>query len=145
MVFSSTVFLFIFLPVTYILYLIVPSIKAKNILLIITSLLFYAFGEPITVFLMIFSVLVNYILGRLIAGAKGKGKPFLVISIVFNLLLLCIFKYTGFFAETINAVLPVNIPVPNIRLPIGFLSLRFRYCLMSLMFTRIKHLYRKTF
>ena len=70
-------------------------------------------------FLMIFSVLVNYILGRLIAGAKGKGKPFLVISIVFNLLLLCIFKYTGFFAETINAVLPVNIPVPNIRLPIG--------------------------
>ena len=119
MVFSSTVFLFIFLPVTYILYLIVPSIKAKNILLIITSLLFYAFGEPITVFLMIFSVLVNYILGRLIAGAKGKGKPFLVISIVFNLLLLCIFKYTGFFAETINAVLPVNIPVPNIRLPIG--------------------------
>ena len=119
MVFSSTVFLFIFLPVTYILYLIVPSIKAKNILLIITSLLFYAFGEPITVFLMIFSVLVNYILGRLIAGAKGKGKPFLVISIVFNLLILCIFKYTGFFAETINAVLPVNIPVPNIRLPIG--------------------------
>ena len=77
------------------------------------------FAQGITVFLMIFSVLVNYILGRLIAGAKGKGKPFLVISIVFNLLLLCIFKYTGFFAETINAVLPVNIPVPNIRLPIG--------------------------
>ncbi len=119
MVFSSTVFLFIFFPVTYLLYLIIPSIKIKNILLIITSLLFYAFGEPVTVFLMIFSVAVNYGFGIAISGSKGTGKPILVLSVIFNLTILCIFKYTGFLIETVNSVLPLNIPVPPIRLPIG--------------------------
>ena len=67
MVFSSTVFLFIFLPFTYLLYLIMPSVKAKNILLTAASLIFYAFGEPVTVFLMIFSVAVNYYAAVLIS------------------------------------------------------------------------------
>lgn len=120
MVFSSTVFLFIFFPVTYILYLIMPSVKAKNILLIAVSLIFYAFGEPIAVFLMLFSIIVNYILGLLIAkDKKNSGKPAMIFSIVFNLLILCVFKYSGFFIETINSALSINIPVPNIRLPIG--------------------------
>ena len=118
MVFSSTVFLFIFLPVSYLIYLILPGNKAKNVWLIIISLLFYAFGEPITVFLMVFSVLVNYILARLIA-AKANKKLWLVLSVVFDLGILCVFKYAGFFTETINAVLPVDLPVPQIRLPIG--------------------------
>ncbi len=119
MVFSSTVFLFIFLPVTYILYLIVPKIKAKNILLIIMSLVFYAFGEPIVVFLMIFSVAVNYVFGRLLGKPDGHRKPVLVAAVVFNLLLICIFKYTGFLVETFNAVSGLDIPVPQIDLPIG--------------------------
>lgn len=119
MVFSSAVFLFIFLPVVYILYLIMPSVKAKNILLIIASLLFYAFGEPLTVFLMIFSVAVNYIFGLYISKENSKDKPAMICAVIFNLAILCIFKYLGFFAETLNSILPFDIPVPNIRLPIG--------------------------
>ncbi|MGN0605633.1 MAG: MBOAT family O-acyltransferase [Oscillospiraceae bacterium] len=120
MVFSSTVFLFIFLPLTYILYLVMPSVKAKNILLIIASLIFYAFGEPVAVFLMIFSITVNYFLGLCIANDnKNSGKPAMITAVVFNLLILCIFKYSGFFISTINSVLHISIPVPNIRLPIG--------------------------
>ena len=145
MVFSSTVFLFIFLPVTYILYLIVPSIKGKNILLIITSLLFYAFGEPVTVFLMIFSVFVNYLMGIVISKSKGSGKSALVVSLIFDLLILCIFKYAGFFAETINAVLPVNIPVPNIRLPIGISFFTFQIMSYIIDVYKDKKLVQKSF
>ena len=119
MVFSSTVFLFIFLPVSYLIYLAVPGVKAKNIWLIIISLLFYAFGEPVTVFLMIGSVLANYIFARMIAHVKNYKKLWLVLSVIFNIGILCVFKYAGFFVETINAVLPVDLPVPHIRLPIG--------------------------
>ncbi len=119
MVFSSTVFLFIFLPVSYLIYLAVPGIKAKNVWLIIISLLFYAFGEPVTVFIMVFSVLINYILARVIAKAINHKKLPLVLAVVFNLGLLGVFKYAGFFTETLNTILPVNIPVPDIRLPIG--------------------------
>lgn len=119
MVFSSTVFLFIFLPITYTLYLIMPSIKAKNILLIITSLLFYAFGEPVTVFLMIFSVVVNYFAGLMMTKNDKIRKFTLIFSVIFNLLILCIFKYAGFFTEIFNSMLHLNIPVPEIRLPIG--------------------------
>ena len=118
MVFSSTVFLFIFLPVTYVLYLLMPGIKAKNVWLIVISLLFYAFGEPLTVFLMVFSVLANYIFARLIASNKHK-KPWLAAAVIFDLGILGVFKYAGFFVQTINAVLPVTLPVPQIRLPIG--------------------------
>ena len=119
MVFSSTVFLFIFLPVAYVMYLVLPGIKAKNIWLIIISLLFYGFGEPVTVFLMVFSVLVNYFVARLIASAKKHKKLWLVLGVVFNLGLLGVFKYAGFFTETLNAILRTSIPVPQIRLPIG--------------------------
>lgn len=145
MVFSSTVFLFIFFPAVYLLYLAVPSIKAKNILLIAASLLFYAFGEPVTVFLMIFSVAVNYFFGRFIAGSKGGGKPFLVLSVIFNLLILCIFKYTGFLAETVNSVLPLNIPVPDIRLPIGISFFTFQILSYVIDVYRDKSLVQKNF
>ena len=145
MVFSSTVFLFLFFPVTYVLYLIIPSIKAKNVILIITSLLFYAFGEPVTVFLMIFSVLVNYALGLAIAKANSSGKPFLVMSIVFNLVLLCIFKYTMFFTELINSVLSIDIPVPNIRLPIGISFFTFQILSYVIDVYKDKSLVQKSF
>lgn len=119
MVFSSTVFLFIFLPFTYLLYLIMPSVKAKNILLTAASLIFYAFGEPVTVFLMIFSVAVNYYAAVLISKNNRFCKLYFICAVIFNLLILGIFKYAGFFTETINSALHINIPVPDIRLPVG--------------------------
>ena len=119
MVFSSTVFLFIFLPVSYLMYVLLPGVKAKNIWLIVISLLFYGFGEPVTVFLMVFSVLVNYIIARLIVSSKSHKKLWLILGIIFNLGLLGVFKYAGFFTQTLNTVLHTSIPVPHIRLPIG--------------------------
>lgn len=119
MVFSSTVFLFIFLPVTYLFYIIMPSIKAKNIFLTAASLIFYAFGEPVTVFLMIFSVLVNYYAALIIAKNNKFCKTVFILSIIFNLSVLGIFKYAGFFTEILNSAFHINIPVPDIRLPVG--------------------------
>ena len=71
MIFSSTVFLFVFLPVVFILYTILPSLKLKNGLLIGASLIFYAYGEPVYVFLMLGSTVVNYVMG-LLAARKGR-------------------------------------------------------------------------
>ncbi len=117
MVFSSTVFLFIFLPVTYILYLICRNIKVRNIILIIASLFFYAYGEPKAVFLMILSIIANYLFGL---GMDGRfRKPLLIISVIFNLLMLYVFKYLSFSAQLINDITGLGIPVPAITLPVG--------------------------
>lgn len=94
--------------------------RAKNILLIIFSFLFYAYGEPIYVLLMLASTLLNYILGRLVDSERSSGrKAFLIIAIVVNLAFLGVFKYTDMIVETINAILSTSIPLPQIRLPIG--------------------------
>ncbi len=119
MVFSSTVFLFIFLPAAYLIYLALPNTPAKNAWLILVSLVFYAYGEPITVLLMVFSVLANYAFARVIASPKSAKKPWLACAVVFNLAILGVFKYAGFFVRTINSILPLDLAVPNIRLPIG--------------------------
>ena len=100
-------------------YLILPGIRSKNAWLIIVSLIFYAYGEPITVLLMVFSVLANYSLARIKKKKKKGRKPWLAAAVTFNLLILGIFKYAGFFVSTLNALLPVEFPVPHIRLPIG--------------------------
>lgn len=145
MVFSSTVFLFIFLPIVYILYLIIPKIKYKNILLIVSSLIFYAFGEPLAVFLMIFSVAVNYLAGIYIAKKNSKDKLALILSVIFNLSILCIFKYLGFFTQTINSLFSLNIPVPNIRLPIGISFFTFQILSYVIDVYRDKSLVQKKF
>lgn len=122
MIFSSLEFLCVFLPVTYILYLIIPSIKVKNGLLIVASLLFYAYGEPVYVILMILSALVNYICAYGISVLKQKdkkGKWVLIINIVLNLGILCFFKYTGFIVSSINSAFSSNVPDPDISLPVG--------------------------
>ena len=121
MVFSSAVFLYVFLPVTLILYYLMPGIKAKNIALTILSLIFYAWGEPVWVFLLIISSAMDYTVGRIIERFRGtnKAKLALVLSMVINLGFLAVFKYSGFFVETVNGVLGANIPVPNFSLPIG--------------------------
>ncbi|MBQ8923602.1 MAG: MBOAT family protein [Lachnospiraceae bacterium] len=121
MVFSSIIFLSAFLPLTLLLYYIPFSIKYKNAILIIMSLIFYSFGEPVYIFLMLGSVLMNYIFGVLLGKDKSdkKRKLILILSVVFNLVLLGVFKYTGFFVTSINNVAGASIPVPKIELPIG--------------------------
>ena len=124
MVFSSAIFLFVFLPIVCALYFIVPGIKGKNTLLIIASLIFYAFGEPIYILLMIGSIIANYIFG-LMEGRFSKAnniagkKIVLIIAVICNIGVLCVFKYTAFILENINYAGRLNIKIPGIALPIG--------------------------
>lgn len=121
MVFSSLVFLFVFLPVTFLLQLIIPNIRCKNALLIVASLLFYAYGEPVFVVLMLISSLINWglglLLGRLDRGASAKVC--MAAAVVGNLAFLAVFKYAPMFVDTVNALFGLAVPVPNIALPIG--------------------------
>ena len=119
MVFSSMVFLCIFLPVVFLLHLLLPGIRAKNGMLLLASLIFYAYGEPVYVMLMIASAFVNY-LSALLIGRKPAGKKaVMAVNVILNLGVLVLFKYTGFLAESVNTILGTAIPVPSIRLPIG--------------------------
>lgn len=119
MVFSSVAFLSAFLPVVFLVYQVLPSLKWKNLFLVAASLVFYAYGEPVYVLLMLISSAVNYVLGRLVSGGGRRGKAFLALAVVLNLGILCVFKYTGFILENINALLGVLIPIPAIVMPIG--------------------------
>ena len=120
MVFSSTVFLFFFLPIVLILYYLVPS-KFKNIILLISSLIFYAWGEPIYIFLMCISSFVDYLNGILLTKNNNEKtrKRFLTLAILINLSLLGFFKYSDFVIGIINDVFNFSIPLLNIGLPIG--------------------------
>jgi alginate O-acetyltransferase complex protein AlgI len=119
MVFSSLEFLCVFLPVVFVLYCVLPSVKMKNGLLIVASLMFYAYGEPIYVILMIISALFNYLTARAIDKTEKRKKLCLVIGVVVNLGILAVFKYTDFLVDTCNHILSLNIPKPGITLPIG--------------------------
>ena len=121
MVFSSLVFLLRFLPVTLLLYFAVPGMKAKNAVLIAASLIFYAWGEPVWVILLIISSVIDYICGGLAGRHSGtpKGKLFVIISLVLNLGLLGVFKYGGFIVNNLNALFRLSIPDPGVSLPIG--------------------------
>lgn len=115
MIFSSTIFLFIFLPVVLLANFIIPQkyVQVKNVILLIASLLFYAWGEPKNVLIMLLSIVVNYALGILLGKFKaetGKKKAVLIASLVFNLGLLFFFKYFNFATGGI---------FPEIALPIG--------------------------
>ena len=118
MVFSSITFLFIFLPVTLLLYYIVPG-KLKNFVLLLVSLIFYAWGEPIYVFLMLYSILFNYWMGLLMEKHEALKKEILVFSVIINLFLLGFFKYYGFLVSNINAIFHLSLPIREIALPIG--------------------------
>jgi alginate O-acetyltransferase complex protein AlgI len=120
MVFSSLEFLFRFLPIAFLLYFITPR-KLKNSLLLIASLFFYAWGEPIYVFLMIFSCLVNYALAIPIDKYRGtaKSKIALISSIVVSLSLLGFFKYADFFITNIKSIFGTSISPFYLPLPIG--------------------------
>ena len=121
MVFSSIVFLFTFLPVVLILYFLVPK-AAKNVILLIASLIFYAWGEPVYVFLMLLSILLNYFCGLEIVekAEEGSGaRGVFLFTVLVNLGLLGFFKYAGFLVGSLNAVLPFDIPAPELNLPVG--------------------------
>lgn len=119
MVFSSPVFLFLFLTAVYILYRIIPTIKAKNALLLIFSIAFYTYGEPKAVVLMLISICMNYLFGLGMKEGNKARKAVLTVSIIANLLMLGIFKYAGFGAEMLNKLPFVHVAVPKIALPIG--------------------------
>lgn len=120
MVFSSVLFLFRFLPIFMICYFLVPR-RMKNIILLLGSLFFYAWGEPVYVVLMLFSIVSDYIHGRLIEYYRGKAaaKWWLVSSVVINLLLLGFFKYADFLIQTVNNMAGTTFPLLNLPLPIG--------------------------
>ena len=120
MVFSSVLFLFRFLPIFMICYFLVPR-KMKNLVLFLGSLVFYAWGEPVYIFLMLFSTISDYVWGRLIEEYRGKDRSriFLLCSIVINLFILGFFKYADFLMQTVNAVFGTSIPFLNLPLPIG--------------------------
>ncbi|MBQ9679355.1 MAG: MBOAT family protein [Ruminococcus sp.] len=120
MVFSSLTFLCIFLPAVFIVYSLVPNLKIRNGLLIVASLVFYAYGEPIYVLLMIFSTVLNYICARFVlSGKNGRNKAVLTAAVIINLGILGVFKYTGFLVGTVNDIFSLSIPVPSIALPVG--------------------------
>lgn len=121
MVFSSTIFLCVYLPLVLLGYYICPK-KGKNLFLLIVSLIFYAWGEPKYVFLMIFSILVNYVFGLLMdkhRENKKRLKLLLAISVIIDLGLLSVFKYTDFIITNINSVFGAGFDLLNIALPIG--------------------------
>jgi len=121
MVFSSLLFLFIFLPIFLMVYTIIP-VKLRNLFLLIGSLFFYAWGEPIYVSIMLFSTVLDYSCGRLIDRFRNHAflpKVGLGISIVGNVGLLCSFKYADFFINNINSALGTSWQLLNLALPIG--------------------------
>ena len=121
MVFADLFFLYCFLPLCLICYFCIRKLKMKNIVLIIFSLIFYAWGEPLWVLLLVFSAAFNWYMGNQIGKYREKkgGKMFLAGAVTVDVLLLVIFKYSGFLVENLNFILPFKLPVPQISLPIG--------------------------
>lgn len=122
MVFSSLIFLFVFLPFVLAVYYITPR-KFRNLTLFIVDLVFYAWGEPWLIVLMLVSIMLNYTAGILIGinrEKKNLSKFIFILAVILNLGLLGFFKYIGFIGETLNMVMPfLNIPILEIALPIG--------------------------
>ena len=131
MVFSDLFFFFVFIPAFFVCYMAGAGIDrllsrgggpvgnaAKNMVLVVFSLVFYAWGEPVYVFLMVASVLLNYLFGLLIVRGGGRSKAALAVGVGANLVVLATFKYLGFFARTLCG-LGADVAVPSIALPIG--------------------------
>ena len=121
MVFANLFFLYIFLPVNLILYYATRSYAVRNFVLVAMSFLFYAWGEPVWVLLLLASGFMVWLCSLLVERFAGtrRGKAALILAVTISLSLLGIFKYSGFLIENINAVLPLALPVPQYSLPIG--------------------------
>ncbi len=120
MVFSNVIFLFRFLPLFMICYYVAPQ-RLKNVILLLGSLFFYGWGEPVYIVLMLFSIISDYCHGRLIEQNRHKNiaKLYLISSLVINLGLLGFFKYADFLVETINQLANTQFPLMELPLPIG--------------------------
>lgn len=120
MVFSSITFLFYFLPIVLVIYYLVPN-KLKNLVLLISSFIFYFYGEPKYVLLMVFSIISTYICGILVDKYRGTkaSKLFLILEIIISIGLLIYFKYANFIIKNINLWLSQKIDLINVLLPIG--------------------------
>ena len=134
MLFSSSVFLFVFLPAVLLGYYLLRGQKARNLLLLAASLLFYAWGEPIYVFLMLFSIAANYFLGRGIDRLRGSAgqRTLLALAVVWNLGILFVFKYLNFTVENLNALLGLRLRPVELSMPIGISFFTFQalsYCI----------------
>lgn len=121
MVFANLFFLYIFLPVNLILYYATRSYAVRNFVLVAMSFLFYAWGEPVWVLLLLASGFMVWVCSLLTEHFAGswKGRAALILAVTISLSLLGIFKYSGFLVENLNAVLPLSLPVPKFSLPIG--------------------------
>ncbi|MCX7773303.1 MAG: MBOAT family protein [Clostridia bacterium] len=124
MVFSSMTFLSVFMPITFLCYYLFKNRTYRNLVLLFFSLFFYAWGEPVYVLLMVFSIVFNWLCGLFIDKYRNKDKPrkakaVFISSIVINLLLIGVFKYADFIIGSINNLLNVHLPLIKIPLPIG--------------------------
>ena len=124
MLFSSIIFLFYFLPILTAVYFLVPRrrMDLRNLVLLIASLIFYSWGEPVYVFLMIYSSFFNYFMAHLIHQNQvkgGSGKKDLAFTVGMNLFILCFFKYFGFLMDTINGIFGSHLHYTALALPIG--------------------------
>ena len=121
MSFTTLEFMFRFLPIFLIVYYVVPT-RYKNMILLIGSFVFYAWGQHFYLLLLMLSIVVNYTFGRLIGERQSQKKPLLVLGLIYNFGLLVFFKYTNFFIENINALLTathVQIPTISVVMPLG--------------------------
>lgn len=121
MIFSSLIFLYLFLPICLIAYSIIPTIKGKNAVLLIVSLAFYAWGEPKRIVLLLLSAAANYLIARGIGYFQKQSAKKLCIAagLVLNIGMLCVFKYTGFIVRNVNSWFGADIPVPEIAQLLG--------------------------
>ena len=121
MVFSNLLFIYLFLPLCLFLYYLTKNPAVRNGVLIVFSLIFYSFGEPVAILLMASSTLIDYFNGRFIEKNRGRKIAVLgvIISLVYNLGALCMFKYSGFLVMNFNLLMGLSIPVPKLTLPIG--------------------------
>lgn len=124
MVFSNLFFIYLFLPLNLILYYAVPNKTWKNVVLLLFSLFFYSWGEPVWVFLLMLTAFLDYTWAKCIeyfnlTGQQRRKKIALIASLVFDLGILGVFKYSGFVVENINLLTGLSLPVPQIALPIG--------------------------
>lgn len=147
MVFSSIPFLYYFLPCFFVLYYVMPK-KCRNVILVLSSLIFYGWGEPIYIVLMLASILISYVFGLFIAMAKSvessprntSAKIFLLLGILIHVGILLYFKYTDFAISSVNNLFPVDIPLRKIALPLGisFYTFQILSYLIDLYYGRIQ-------
>ena len=124
MLFPSEIFIFLFLPIVVLVYYLFLRNKkfAKNVFLLIVSLLFYAYGEPVYVFLMMLVIVIHYFSGLLLkkhSHENSKQKLIVFVTVFIDVLILGYFKYANFIVDNINAIFHLGLPDLNIALPIG--------------------------